>query len=184
MKKLICNTAFFGLILFMVCQVSAQTQTPGPQQTAPRKLNNAQMASRLQQDLAKRNPAVPVKSTDWWDTGNGYFGTYSANNNNYMVRYNLEGKYVETLEKRDWRSNPPANLKTAFQKSRYKDQQVEKYWAVVDPERETYLFELKNQDGLMSRVWVDEAGHFSDIPPYGDVSQTIQKKEVRKDTIK
>jgi len=114
--------------------------------------------------LRKRNSISNDQRIDWKDSGYGYVASYSKNNEQYMARYDQDGKYVETLTKKEWNDNAPAKLRSAYDQSNYKSQQVTAYWEVTDPSRKGYYLELNDDQNRPSRVWVDEDGKFSTSP--------------------
>jgi hypothetical protein len=86
------------------------------------------------------------------------------NDQNYMVRYDRQGNYVESLTRREWNDKVSPTTRTAFSNSTYKDQQVTGYWEVTDPGRKGSYFELSDKDGKRSRVWADDKGTFTPRP--------------------
>jgi len=119
---------------------------------------------QMERDLRKRNSISNDQRIDWKDSGYGYVASYSKNNEQYMARYDQDGKYVETLTKKEWNDNAPAKLRSAYDQSNYKSQQVTAYWEVTDPSRKGYYLELNDDQNRPSRVWVDEDGKFSTSP--------------------
>jgi hypothetical protein len=119
---------------------------------------------RMEKDLNKRNPLTDNQPVTWKESVYGYTGTYSSDNVQYMARYDKDGKYVETLTKKEWNDNAPAKLRSSYDQSYYKSQKVTGYWVVTDPSRKGYYLELKDDQNKTSRVWVNEDGEFSNSP--------------------
>jgi hypothetical protein len=162
MKKIACF--ILCLSLAAVLQLRAQTQ-PSTQTGEPRTLSDKTMSTRLQQDISSRNSSLGNTPVSWFDAGYGYYGTYSMNNQNYMARYDRNGNYVETLNRKEWNDQIPGTTRNAFDQSMYKDQQVTAYWEVTDPGRKGSYYELSDATGKKSRVWADDKGKFSTQPP-------------------
>jgi hypothetical protein len=86
------------------------------------------------------------------------------NNKEYMVRYDRSGKYVETLQRKEWDNTISASTRDAFKNSDYADQKVTAYWESTDPGKKGSYYELTDASGKKSRVWADESGQFSNQP--------------------
>lgn len=159
---------FVGLALLASVPMFAQTQPVTQPQTTlpqqPRALTDAALSQRMQQDLTTRNTTLGNQPVQWFDSGYGYYGTYSLNNTNYMTRYDMQGNYVETLTKRQWNENASTALQTSFNQSVYKGQQVTGYWEVTDPIRKGYYLEVNDDKGRVSRIWADDKGKFTPVP--------------------
>ena len=132
-------------------------------QTEQKVLSDKTMSDRLIKDLNSRNALTTNQPVMWWDSGNGYYGTYSVNNQNYMTRYDAQGNYTETLMKKEWNNMVSASVVSAFNQSPYKTHQVTSYWEVSDLNRKGYYFEL-NDKGTASKVWMSDQGKFSSTP--------------------
>jgi hypothetical protein len=103
-----------------------------------------------------------ARITSWWDSGNGFICKTSVDNKIYLIRYDRQGKYVETLTQKVW--NDTAALHPAFQQSQYRSQKVRAYWEVSDVNKKGYYLELNDSQNRNSGVWVDDQGVFSTIP--------------------
>src|SRR5690349_13759398 len=100
MKMLKSVLTCTALVLLLQAQAQTPTQTPTQSQTQnqePRALSDKTMSDRLQKDVTTRNSSLGTTPVTWYDAGYGYYGTYSLNDQNYMVRYDRTGNYVETL---------------------------------------------------------------------------------------
>jgi len=163
MKKVhyfICLLATSGLSYAVSAQdITSSVRVPGGIVVAEDTTHE-----RIEKDLRKRNSITNDQRINWKDSGYGSLGTYSSNNEQYMARYDQDGKYVETLKKREWNSNVPAKLRSAYDQSNYKSQKVTGYWEVTDPSRKGYYLELNDDQNGPSRIWVDEDGKFSTSP--------------------
>lgn len=103
-----------------------------------------------------------AKTISWWDSGNGFICRYTSTTGCYMIRYDKQGKYVETLEQKEW--SDTSALQPSFQLSRYKSQQVTSYWEVLDLNKKGYYLEMRDSENNISCIWVDAQGIFSAIP--------------------
>lgn len=119
---------------------------------------------RMENDLNKRNSLTKNQAVTWKYSGYGYNGTYTSNYVQYMAQYDIDGKYVETLTKKEWNDNVPAKLRSAYDQSIYKSQKVTGYWEVTDPDAKGYYLELNSDQNKPSQVWVNEDGKFSASP--------------------
>jgi hypothetical protein len=157
--------AWMFVILATACFGQTPTTTPTVQN--PITLSDPTMSSRLQTDLAGRTAQLGNQPVSWYDNGNGYYGTYTIGNENYMVWYDKQGTYVDTMTKMSWNSpDVPANLKASFDKSPYKSQPVTGYWTISDPvDTRGYYLEIQDNNGKVQRVWSDETGKFTTSPP-------------------
>lgn len=120
---------------------------------------------RMENDLNKRNSLTKNEKVTWKYSGYGYNGTYTSDFIQYMAQYDMDGKYVETLTKKEWNDDVSAKLRSAFDQSIYKSQQVTGYWEVTDSYVKGYYLELKDNQNKTSQVWVNEDGKFSTAPP-------------------
>jgi hypothetical protein len=156
------------LILTLACVTMMSASWAQNTQTSdnPRSLSDPAMSNKLRTDLSTRNAQLGTNSVDWYDTGNGYYGTYSINNTQYMSRYDKQGNYIGSYEKGDWNAGDvPASIKSAYGNSMYKDQEVTAYWRSSDPDTKGYYMEVRDKQGKTSRVWADEQGKFSTTAP-------------------
>jgi hypothetical protein len=161
MKKI----KFLILTLACVTMMSAVWAQNTPTSDNPKTLSDPTMSGKLREDLSNRNSQLGSTTVDWYDTGTGYYGTYTIGSNTYMTRYDKQGNYLETYEKGDWsRSDVPPSIKSAYSNSAYKDREVTGYWKSSDPDRKGYYMELRDKQGKTSRVWADDQGKFSTTP--------------------
>jgi hypothetical protein len=119
---------------------------------------------RMETDLNKRNLMTDTGPVTWKESGYGYNGTYSSDHVQYMACYDKDGKYVETLAKKEWNANAPEKLRSSYEQSQYKSQEVTGYWETTDPGRKGYYLELKDDTNSPAGVWVNEDGKFSSGP--------------------
>ncbi len=131
MKKI--TNCLICLMLTGLMSVTAFAQATLESKNEPRSLTDRTVSDRLHQDLYKRNANLKDQPISWFDMGEGYYGTYSSNNQNYMTRYDKEGNYIETMTKKEWNDNVPSSVRTSFDGSPYKSQKVTSYWEVSDP---------------------------------------------------
>ena len=163
MKKLFYSFSFLLVSALLVNNAYAQTQQS---QTSPRLYDKA-MGERLQKDLNNRTADISNQQLDWFESKDGFHTNYSINNEEYMSRYDKQGNYIESMRKRTWDDQVPMDIRTSFDKSAYKAQNVSGYWEVSDLDRKGYYMELKDDNGKVTNVWVDDKGRFSSIPYKG-----------------
>jgi hypothetical protein len=170
-RKSIRVRLFDGLVLllivlftFMATVLYAQTPSTLTDQNSPIELSDPGIRERLQKDWKKRNPKFQNQVLQWYELGDGFYGTYTRSQKNYMVLYDIQGKYVETLCESDWNGNVSTELRSSFAMSPYKGQQVMRYWEVTDTKKRGYYLECKDDKGRISRAWVNDKGDFSITP--------------------
>jgi len=161
-------------------QKQQQSQKQGQQwqqgqDREPQKLFDNKLSQRMERDLNERNSKTVNQPISWNDAGYDYYGTYTIDGVDYMARYDKDGKYIETLSRKEWDDQVPAEVRSSFEQSPYKSQKVTGYWVVTDPTRKGYYLELTGQDNHVSRVWSDGDGKFSSTPSYVGVSPRRQK---------
>jgi hypothetical protein len=124
----------------------------------------AEQSQSTQQDELKTilKAAYHPQRISWWDSGNGIVCKFTVDNKSYIIRYNKQGKYVETLIQKAW--NDSSELRPSFQKSQYRLQKVISYWEVSDANKKGYYLEMSDSTKQVSSVWVDKSGKFSTIP--------------------
>jgi len=165
MKKMISY-----IVCTMICAIFMNLSFVQAQQSAEkdnnvsRKLTDPEMSLKLTKDWKARNTKMTNQVVNWYQSEHGYYGTYSNENKDYRSRYDKQGKYVETMVKKDWNDKVPADVKSSFNKSRFNMQQVTSYWEVTDISKKGYLMELKDKDGNMTNVWADENGNITTSP--------------------
>jgi len=156
---------FSSMFLCALLTNSINAQTPDtPDARTPRVLTDRTMSQRLQQDLSARNSLTTSQSVMWYESQDGYYGTYSNKNQNYMSRYDKNGSYMETLVKKEWNDAVPAGLFSSFNQSEYNTQKVTSFWEVTDSADREYYLELTDDQGKTTRIWADENGNFSTSP--------------------
>lgn len=153
-----------ALSIFLMNVSYAQTPSQKTDQYSPKPLTDKTMGTRMQKDFTTRNPNMTDQPVSWYQSGEGFYGTYDRDNTSYMTRYDRNGKYMETMKKGEWNDNVSPSLKNSFDKSTYKDQDVTGYWESTDPNKKGYYMEMTDDDGKMSRVWSDDKGNFSTNP--------------------
>ncbi|MBL7856502.1 MAG: hypothetical protein JNM57_02345 [Cyclobacteriaceae bacterium] len=166
MKKI---TIYFScLLLSAVMGNVAYAQESG----YPRPLTDKTVGDNLSKDWGQRNPGTQNPSVQWYDAGDGYYGTYNTGSTPYMTFYDRDGSYVQTYKKGDW-NDVNSTLKSSFDGSTYKDQEVTGYWESSDPSKKGSYLEVKDDKGKSSRVWANEKGDLSPAFPKG---KTTAKK--------
>lgn len=130
----------------------------------------SQRAQQEKEELkAILKEAYHTQRISWWDSGNGIVCKHTVDNKSYIIRYNKQGNYIETLRQKAW--NDSSALRPSFQKSQYRLQNVTSYWEVSDPNKTGYYLEMINSAKQVSSVWVDESGKFSTIPSVSKSNQ-------------
>jgi hypothetical protein len=119
---------------------------------------------RMETDLNKRNLMTNTGPVTWKESDYGYNGTYSSDYVQYMALYDRDGKYVETLAKKEWNKSAPQKLRSSYEQSQYKSQEVTGYWETTDPGRKGYYLEFKDDTNNPAGIWVNEDGGFSTWP--------------------
>ncbi len=153
------------LSLCITSLVVAQNQIIVVEQVTPTILTDGEVSQKLQRDWSKRNAATKNQLVKWYVSGDYFYGTYTNNNHPYMALYDTEGNYIETLKKSEWNSKVPNPVRSSFDLSDYKKQEVIAFWIVSDPGKMGYYLELIDDLGKESRIWANEKGDFSVIPP-------------------
>ncbi len=182
MKKITYLMAVTTVTAILCCTTDAfsqsqpqdQSSSAGSRQKQRRELSDPNMKSKLQSDVTSRNADVGNSSVQWWDTGNGYSGTYSKDNSDYMVAYDQRGNYIGTFKKAEWNDQVPQDVRSSFDKSKYSNQQVSSYWTSEDPGNTNYYMELKDNSGKNSDVWGDGNGQLSTMAPNSSRSTPTQ----------
>lgn len=164
---MIAYCSALALCATLATSTLGQAQVAPVDKNAPQKLTDASMSKRLAEDWHTRNSTLKNQAIDWFDSNDGYFGTYSIENKDYMSRYDKKGVYIETMNRKEWDETIPMSIKSAFDNSEYKSQQVTSYWEVSDPYRKGYYMELKDDQDKVTRVWADDYGNYSTTPYTG-----------------
>ena len=131
----------------------------------PKIVSDQAMSQRLQKDWNKRNSKIQSVPVEWFEMRDGFYGTYTSNNQLYRSLYDANGNYIETLKKSEWNSKVPAPVKSSFDLSNYKSQKVTSYWEVLNASQKVYYLELTDEQGKISRLWANEKGDFSTTAP-------------------
>jgi hypothetical protein len=166
MKKITKYFSSLMLAALLTNVTFAQTSDAKQDQPYPRILEDKATSERLQKDWKKRNATIQSQSVQWFEIGDGYYGSYTQDNNKYMTLYDLDGNYIKTYKKVDWSTVPAtASIKSTYDLSNYKSQKVTSYWEATDPDLKGYYFEITDDQGKVSRVWANETGEFSTVVP-------------------
>ncbi|MEO7991877.1 MAG: hypothetical protein ABI663_20145 [Chryseolinea sp.] len=163
MKKIAKYFGCFVLVALVANVTFAQTSGSQKDQPYPRILENKVVSERLQKDWKKRNSAIQAQPVQWFELGDGFYGSYENSDHKFMTLYDHDGNYIQTYKKSDW-NNATASAKAAYDISIYKTQPVLSYWEVYDADKRGYYLELDNQ-GKNSHVWLNDAGEFSTTVP-------------------
>lgn len=161
MKKI--TQYFICIILSSVLSSAGYAQTSAEKDSL-REVKDKAVSERLQKDWSQRNSTMQNQSVQWYELGDGFYGSYNADNAKFMTLYDQDGNYVQTLRKSEW-SNVPASVKSTYEISNYKSQEVTSYWEVSDEAKKGYYLEFKDDQGKVSRIWANEKGEFSTTVP-------------------
>ena len=142
--------ALIGLLLLLTMLAKAQGIND--------KMSEADVNTQLLSDLNTRYPETKKEVIVWDNSASGYDALYRIRDIDFLTHYDKNGKYVETLRKKDWNANVPAAIKNSYDKNFHNQYRVEKYWEVSDPTRKGYYLELKDKDGLSKKIWLDDQG--------------------------
>jgi hypothetical protein len=164
------------IVISLVCMSIAtlRAQAPQPQGTNPvtpqsmssPAVTDPTMSQRLQTDFQSRNIDVGNQPVNWYNSTTGYYGTYSNNGQNFMTQYDKQGNFQQSYIQGDWNAgNVPPNLKSAFDNSPYKSQQVTGFWTPTDSTQQGYYLQTTGKNGATSNIWFDENGTLSTTPP-------------------
>jgi hypothetical protein len=169
---------FLSTIIITACMAIAfasKGQTPPqpqgtnpvmPQSVSSPTAADPAMSQRLQSDFQSRNIDVGNQPVNWYNSMNGYYGTYSNNGQNFLTQYDKQGNFQQSYIQGNWNSNDvPTSLKSAYSNSPYKSQPVTGYWTSSDSTRLGYYLETKNPKGQPTGLWADENGTLSTTPP-------------------
>lgn len=167
--KLIAGIA----ISAMLFQVGfAQDTNPNANQNQDNTQSN-NIPQQTQEDLLKRYPDLNEQSVMWESAGNEFSASYNMNETEYMTRYDAEGNWLETMQKREWDDNVPENLKMGFNDNAYENYQVDSYWEITESDPNSgrdkgYFFYLKDKEGNTKNVRMDSQGKIIDENDYND----------------
>lgn len=165
-----------GVALSMLVYQAGFAQT-NPNTNTNQNQQNVQNQSttvpqQTQQDLLSRYPDIDEQGVVWDNTDDGYYATYSLNEDNYMARYDAEGNWQETMQKREWNDDVPDNIKMGLNDNAYENYQVDSYWEITesDPNRNNtgYFFNLKDKDGNTRDLRMDRQGAVINENDYND----------------
>ena len=163
MKKTFIYFSSLLLSASLSSAVYAQTETTPIDQKTVHRLVDPTMKEQISNDWNERNLLLANQPVEWYDSKDGYYGIYSTDSSRYMTRYDKDGKYIETMTKREWSSAVP-EVRTSFDQSNYRTQQVTSYWEVSDPNKKGYYLELSDERGRVTKLWSDKDGHFTTDP--------------------
>jgi hypothetical protein len=95
------------------------------------------------------------------------------NDAEYMTRYDAEGNWLETMQKREWDDNTPENVRMGFNDNAYENYQVDSYWEITESDPNSgrdkgYFFYLKDNEGNTRNLRMDSQGKIIDENDYND----------------
>ena len=152
-----------------------QEQTQDQMQNQSNNMQNSNdFTKQTQEDLLKRYPDVDQQSLKWDTAGNEYTASYNMNDTEYRARYDKEGNWLETMQKREWDdNNAPENLKMGLSDNAYENYQVDSYWEITDADAKSgrdkgYYFYMKDKEGNTKNLRMDSQGKIIDENNYND----------------
>jgi len=151
--------------VIMVNITLAQNQVIKIDNAKPEIIEDAALSQRLEKDCKKRNPKMKNETVVWYELNNGFYGIYDHNNQSYMVLYGQNGNYIQTIIKTPWNKKIDPVIRSSFELSTYKMQEVVSYWKASGSGKKVYYIELKDAEGNVSRLWANEKGDFSNSMP-------------------
>jgi len=157
---------FSCMLMFTLLTTIMYAQTPGK--------NQNQNTQRINLMAINSQISYYPRIVSWWDSGNGFICKVTLENMAYLIRFDKQGKYVETLIKKVW--NETSTLQPSFQRSEYKLQKVISYWEVSDANKTGYYLEMNSSKNYPFSVWVDDEGNFSTIPSIRRIKTAIASK--------
>lgn len=164
MKKMFAYCSGLALCAMLAASTVGNAPSTNVDKNAPYKLTDVAMSQRLTSDWHSRNSSLKDQSVAWFNTNDGYIGTYTVDSLDFMSRYDAKGEYIETMNRKEWDETIPMDIKSSFDNSMYKSQHVTSYWEISDPFRKGYYMELKDDQNKVTRVWADDKGKFSTTP--------------------
>lgn len=170
MKRTIKFIASLALSILVYQAGFAQDTNPNANQNQD-DAQNRDITQQTQQDLLNRYPDLDDQAVVWDHTEDGYNATYSMNDAHYMARYDAEGNWLETLEKREWDDNVPEHVKMGLNDNAYENYEVDSYWEITESNSDIgqgYFFNLKDKDGNTRNLRMDPQGKIIDENDYND----------------
>lgn len=158
MKNIIKSIACMSLVsTVLFAQTNPNTNNKMPSQ---------EMNKKMVKDINSRYPGTSKAVIVWDNNDYGYDGSYTIDNTSYIARYDKQGKYIETLTRKNWDNNVPSNIRNSFDNSMYKSNSIDSYWEVSDPMRKGYYIRTRDDQGNLKNVWMDDQGKVYDRPDY------------------
>ena len=168
-KSYLLAAAFAAMTVCAYAQTDANTYS-----TTDPKLTDQAMSKRLSTDLTSRDSQIGNNPVSWYDGGNGYYATYTVGQDMYMARYDKKGQYIDTYTRSDWNSaDANSMVKNYYGQSEYKDQEVTGFW--TSSNKKGYYLETKDNNGKTLRIYGDQSGKFSTMPPRGNTAKSSPK---------
>jgi len=147
----------FNIIAFLLIVVLSKAQSIDDTMSA------AEVNTQLLSDLHRRYPETKKEVIVWDNSVSGYDALYTINNNNFLTHYDKKGIYIETRIEKEWNNEVPATVRNSYEKNFNKKYMVNGYWEVNDPTRKGYYLELKNENGQIKKIWMDNEGKVFDL---------------------
>jgi hypothetical protein len=164
MKKISIYFSFLVLFVLLTNFTTAQTLPAPVENNDEHQLTDLKTSQRLHKDWKSRNSSIKNKAVLWYNSKDGYYGSFSNQDQYFRARYDHNGNYIETLKKKEWNEMVPSALKSSFENSEYKSYLINGYWEVADPNTKGYYLELMDDEGQAVQLWPDENGNISTTP--------------------
>lgn len=177
MKWIIKSIASFALSILVYQAGFAQDTSPNANQNQENAQNrdntqqSVEIPQQTQQDLMNRYPDLDEQTIIWDNNDEIYSATYNRNDKEYMSRYDTEGNWLETMERREWDDNVPEHIKMGLNDNRYENYEVDSYWEITESDAargQGYYFNLRDKDGNAENIRMDSEGKIINESDYDD----------------
>lgn len=164
MKRIIKFIASIALSILVYQAGFAQDTNPNANQ-------NQDITQQTQQDLLDRYPDLDEQTIIWDSNDEMHSATYNMNDREYRSRYDADGNWIETMERREWDDNVPEHVKMGLNDNRYENYEVDSYWEITESGSDRgqgYYLNLRDKDGNTQNVRMDSDGKIIDENDYND----------------
>jgi len=127
------------------------------------------ITQNAEKDLMTKYPDMDHQTIEWERLSNSYYANYRRGDKNYRTRYDADGKWVETMEEKNWNEEAPDNFRAGLMDNAYEHYEVDSYWEITESNRDKgYLLNLRDKDGNTQEVRMDSQGTIIDEEDYND----------------
>jgi hypothetical protein len=180
--KSIIRISLFCLAIGSFQLAMAQTNTqPRTATGVDNNWNNSDIRDRSQRDLNSRYPGIDNEVVTWdHEDSRANTAYYRRDGRDYMSRYDAEGNWMETLERRDWNDNDiPDGVKQGYDNNNYKSRDIDSYWQVTESRdqnnRDGHLLFMRDKDGKNTNVRMDANGNVTSENEYTTPDRSWRK---------